>query len=509
MLRLGESEFVSSGAPVYSSLLTDLYQLTMAVAYWRAGMAEREAVFHLTFRKAPFGSGFTLACGLQTAIDYLQNFHFENEDLAYLRTIKGKDGQRLFPDDFLDYLRALRWTCDLDAVPEGAPVFPHEPLVRVRGPLLQAQLVETALLNFVNFQSLIATKAARICLAADGDPVIEFGLRRAQGPDGGLMASRAAYVGGCSGTSNVLAGRVFGIPVAGTHAHSWVMAFANELESFRAYAAALPGNCIFLVDTYDSLEGVRNAVKVGKELRALGFELAGIRLDSGDLAYLSQRAREILDAGGFEQAAILASNDLDEHVITSLKQQRAAITVWGVGTRLVTADGQPALGGVYKLSAIADDAGRWLPKFKLSEESVKTTTPGILQVRRFSAGVSYVGDAIYDTSREPGRELTIVDVADPIRRKRLGRGQEGKDLLEPVFRGGKCVYTAPRLEEIRASARAQLQQLHPGIKRLLNPHRYPAGLELSLHQEKERLIAAHTGTRPSGGDVPFSQNAIS
>ncbi|MRR52567.1 MAG: nicotinate phosphoribosyltransferase, partial [Rhodocyclaceae bacterium] len=365
------------------ALLTDLYELTMAYGYWKSGLAQRPAAFHLFFRRPPFGSGFTIAAGLAPAIEFLKDFRFSPGDLDYLAGLPDGAGGRLFPRPFLEHLKKLRFTCDVDAVPEGTAVFPHEPLLRVTGPLLEAQVVETALLNLINFQTLIATKTARICLAAQGDPVVEFGLRRAQGVDGGLSASRAAWVGGAAGTSNVLAGKKFGIPVVGTHAHSWVLSFDDELASFRAYAEALPGKCVFLVDTYDSLQGVRNAVEIGRELRRRGYELGGIRLDSGDLAYLSVEARKILDAGGFPKAVVVASNDLDEHIITSLKQQKAAIGLWGVGTRLVTAYDQPALGGVYKLTAMKDEHGAWAPKVKLSEQTAKTTNPGLLQVRRF------------------------------------------------------------------------------------------------------------------------------
>src|SRR5688572_29036188 len=370
----------TSTLPLYGqslSLLTDLYQLTMAYGYWKLGRGEQEAVFHLTFRKHPFAGGFTVACGLHAAIDYLRALRFDESDLAYLATLKGNDGRPLFEGGFLDYLRDMRFTCDVDAIPEGTAVFPHEPLVRVRGPILQCQLVETPLLAMVNFQTLVATKAARVCQATRGEPVLEFGLRRAQGIDGGLSASRAAYVGGCAATSNVLAGKLFGIPVRGTHAHSWVMSFDSELEAFRAYADAMPNNCVFLVDTYNTLEGVRRAVQVGREMRERGaHEMVGIRLDSGDLAYLSIEARKILDAGGFPKAQILASNDLDEQIITSLKEQGATIAIWGVGTKLVTAYDQPALGGVYKLSALrgADDA--WKYKLKLSEQTAKVSNPG-------------------------------------------------------------------------------------------------------------------------------------
>jgi nicotinate phosphoribosyltransferase len=353
--------------------------------------------------------------------------------------------------------------------------------------------VESALLNLINFQSLIATKAARVCLAAQGDAVIEFGLRRSQGIDGALTASRAAYVGGCAGTSNVLAGKVFGIPVKGTHAHSWVMSFENELEAFDAYARALPNNCVFLVDTYDTHKGVRHAIEVGKRLRKQGHKLVGIRLDSGDFAFLSVKARETLDAAGFKDARIMASNDLNEHLIASLKQQKAAIDTWGVGTMLVTAYDQPALGGVYKLSALRKPDGSWDYKIKLSEQAAKVTDPGVLQVRRFRKGNEFVGDAIYDETRPVPRSITIVDPADATRRKHFAPGMKFEDLLVPILRRGKLVYDPPSLEAIRARAQRQLAMLHPGIKRFENPHQYPAGLELGLHEFKTKLILRAKG----------------
>jgi nicotinate phosphoribosyltransferase len=358
------------------ALSTDLYQLTMAQAYRHAGRAEEEAVFHLFFRRNPFGGGFAVACGLARSLDYLEGFHFTAEDVAYLAELTGNDGRPLFDPAFLRELGELRLRCDVDAVPEGTAVFPYEPLVRVRGPILHAQLVETALLNCVNFETLIATKAARVCLAARGDEVIDFGLRRAQGPDGGLSASRAAYVGGCSGTSNVLAGRLFGLPVRGTHAHSWVMAFDTELEAFEAWARAQPNNGVFLVDTYDTLEGVRRAAEVALRLRQRGHEPIGIRLDSGDLAYLSIEARKILDAAGLQTARIMASNDLDENLIASLKEQGARIDVWGVGTRLVTGGDQAALGGVYKLGAVRPPGGAWQPGSRSRSRRRRPPTPG-------------------------------------------------------------------------------------------------------------------------------------
>lgn len=471
-----------------SALLTDLYQLTMACGYWKSGKADQESVFSQFFRKHPFNGGFTIACGLVEVIAFLETFQFIEDDLAYLATLTGRDGAPLFEKGFLNYLRDLKFTCDVDAVPEGTVVFPQEPLLRVRGPILQAQLIETALLHFINFQSLIATKAARVCLAARGEPVVEFGLRRAQGNDGGLAASRAAYIGGCCATSNVLAGKVHGIPVKGTHAHSWVMSFASEREAFETYAEALPNNCVFLVDTYDTLAGVRHAVEVGRKLRERGHELAGIRLDSGDLAYLSIEARKILDEGGFPKAAILASNDLDENIITSLKEQGARIDTWGVGTHLVTAFDQPALGGVYKLTAIRGSSGNWEYKLKLSEQTAKVTNPGILQVRRFKSGNEFAGDAIYDLGRATPKEFTIVDPLDPTRRKHFGGELANEDLLVPIFRAGKRVYDSPDLNAIQAGVRAQLQQFHPGVKRFTNPHQYPVGLESSLHELKTDLV---------------------
>ena len=378
------------------SLLTDLYQLTMAYSYWKTGLTDHEAVFHLFFRHNPFHGGFTITAGLATAVEYLESLHFDQDDLAYLATLQGNDGKRLFEAAFLDYLGQMRLKCDVDGMPEGTVVFPFEPLLRIKGPLIQAQLLESALLNIINFQTLIATKTARIVMATNGEPVLEFGLRRAQGIDGALAASRAAYIGGCSATSNVLAGRLYGIPVKGTHAHSWVMCFDDEIEAFRAYAQAMPNNCVFLIDTYDTLQGVRNAVAVAKELRTKGHEMIGVRLDSGDLAWLSIEARRILDEAGFPKALILASNDLDENIITSLKDQGATIAVWGVGTRLVTAYDEPALGGVYKLSAIRSNGSAWQYKVKLSEQAVKISNPGVLQVRRFYHDGQATGDMIFD-----------------------------------------------------------------------------------------------------------------
>ncbi|NUQ63147.1 MAG: nicotinate phosphoribosyltransferase [Pirellulales bacterium] len=465
----------------------------MAYGYWKQRIHEREAVFHLVFRENPFRGGFAVACGLHAAIEYLERLRFDSGDLDYLGSLRGRDGAALFEQKFLDFLQGFSLACDVEGVAEGTVVFPHEPLVRVKGPLLQAQLMETALLNLVNFQTLVATKAARVVLAARGQPVLEFGMRRAQGIDGSVSASRAAYVGGCAGTSNVMAGRLFGIPVKGTHAHSWVMCFDSELEAFQSYAEAMPNNCVFLVDTYDTLQGVRNAVAVGRWLRQRGYPLLGIRLDSGDLAYLSIEARKILDAEGFADTPILASSDLDEHIIASLKEQGATISVWGVGTRLATAFDQPALGGVYKLSAIRNRRGEWEDRVKLSEQAVKTSTPGILQVRRFRTRGAPVADAIFDERHPIQGECVVVDPVDPTRRKFVPAHASFEDLLAPVFRGGRCVYEMPSLEECRRRAREQLAEFHPGIQRFVNPHQYPAGLEAGLHQRKTEMILRARG----------------
>jgi nicotinate phosphoribosyltransferase len=473
------------------ALLTDLYQLTMAYGYWKTGWLEREAVFCLTFRRSPFRGGFTVAAGLATAIEYLENLRFTPEDTAYLAGLRGNDGRPLLAAEFLDFLGRLTLHCDIDAVHEGTIVFPHEPLLRVRGPLLEAQLLETPLLNILNFQTLVATKAARVVLAARGDPVLEFGLRRAQGIDGALSASRAAYLGGCAATSNVLAGRLYGIPVRGTHAHSWVMCFDDELQAFRAYAGALPNNCVLLVDTYDTLEGVRRAAAVGRELRARGHELAGIRLDSGDLAGLSADARRILDEAGFPNAVILASNDLDEYLLESLQRKGAKINAWGVGTRLITGFDDAALGGVYKLSAVRTAGQPWQDRVKVSDETVKVSTPGILQVRRYHGRKGprrAIGDAIFDEEHPAEGACTIVDPAAGTRRKAIPADAPGEDLLVPVFRGGRRVYELPSLEESRRRLRAQLDLFPRGIQRLARPYRYFVGLEAGLHERRARLL---------------------
>ena len=460
------------------ALLTDFYQLTMAYGYWKTGTDTKEAVFNLFFRENPFQGGYSIACGLHYCMDIISEFSYAADDIEYLRNLQGGSGTRMFDEPFLDYLSELKLSCDIDAVPEGTAVFPYEPLVRVTGPILQCQLLESILLNIINFQTLIATKAARICEAAGDDPVLEFGLRRAQGYDGAFTASRAAYIGGCSATSNVFAGKLFGIPVKGTHAHSWVMSFDNELESFMAYAASMPDNCIFLVDTYDTIEGIRHAIEAGKWLRGRGREMLGIRLDSGDFEGLAKKAREMLDNAGFSDAAIVGSNELDEYRIQELKSRGTPITVWGVGTKLVTAYDSPALGGVYKLSALRRQDEPWEYKIKLSEDKTKTTTPGILQVRRYSSGKGFFGDVIYD-------ELLGIDSST---HEEYKSGNDFEDILVPVFRRGTPVYQSPPLTEIRSRAINQRLQLPETVKRLSNPDQYPVRLEENLARLKEKKI---------------------
>ncbi len=487
------------------ALLTDLYEVTMAYGYWKNRVHGRRATFHLFFREAPFDGGYAVACGLETAVDWLRAFRFDDADLATLAALRGNDGNPLFEDGFLDALRDLRPALDVDAVPEGTPVFGSEPLVRVRGPILEAQLVESALLNAINYQTLIATKAARVKHAAGDDPVIEFGLRRAQGVDGAVSAARAAFCGGCDGTSNLLAGRLLGIPVKGTHAHSWVMFFDDEPEAFARYADALPNNCIFLVDTYDSLGGVRRAIRAGRALRERGHEMVGIRLDSGDLAWLSIEARRLLDEAGFPEAKILASNDLDERLIASLKVQGARIGIWGVGTRLVTGHDQPALGGVYKLSAVERDDGTWADRLKLSEQTAKISYPGVLNVRRYRVGDEYAGDLIWDEPTGVPAEVEIVDPLDATRRKRIPQRAAAEDLLRPVFRDGAFVGETPSLDAIRRRTETELARFHPGIKRFDNPHQYPVGLERRLHERRVQGIAEARRAAAAGaaaGEVP-------
>ena len=461
----------------------------MACGYWKAGVSDHEAAFHVTFRHNPFGGEFTVACGLEAAIDFLSTFHFTETEIAYLASQRGNDGKPLFDSGFLDYLRGLQLNCDIDAVPEGTLVFPNQPLIRVCGPIIESQLLETVLLTILNFQSLIATKAARVCLAAENDAVIEFGLRRAQGVDGGLSSARAAYIGGCAGTSNLQAGERFGIPVSGTQAHSWIMFFETEKEAFEAYARALPNNCVFLVDTYNSIDGVRHAIDVARQMRKRGHEMIGVRLDSGDRAALSIETRRMLDQAGFTNAKIVCSGDLDEFAIAEMKRRGAKIDIWGVGTRLTTGQPDAALGGIYKLAAVRKPGEDWRDRIKLSDDPAKTSYPGLLQVRRFhQPDGRFIADAIYEVDRTMSEPWVIVDLTTG-KATEISANTKYTDLLIPIFRRGELVYDVPTIEESRQRARNELHLAPPEILQLNAPAPYKIGLERSLHELRSALIA--------------------
>lgn len=471
------------------SLATDLYQLTMSYGYWKTGSSEKEAVFHLFFRKPPFGGGYAVACGLRYAIGILKDFRFDDSDVAFLGTLTGNDGKPLFEKGYLDYLRQMEFCFDVDGVEEGTVVFANQPLLRIKGPIIQCQILETVLLCVMNFQTLIATKSARVCQAAKEDPVLEFGLRRAQGLDGALSASWAAYVGGCAATSNVLAGKLFGIPVKGTHAHSWIMSFDTEEEAFQSYAEAMPNNCVFLVDTYNTILGVKRAIEVGEWLRENGHEMVGIRLDSGDLAELSIEARNLLDDANFKDAVIVASNDLDERLVLDLKKKGCCISVWGIGTKLATAYDQAALGGVYKLAAIRKPGEEWRYTVKLSEQAIKVSNPGIQQVRRFYQADKAVADVIYDEELGIKDEPTLVLQHAPDQEMHLNEDYEYEDLLKPIFRNGKLVYDIPEAEETRGYVAEEKAFFSDKVKKFDEPDVYPVGLEHGLFDLKANLIA--------------------
>jgi nicotinate phosphoribosyltransferase len=467
------------------TMATDLYQLTMVYGYYKSRTAHRKAVFDLFFRRLPWGNGYALAAGLEQAIEYLNELRYTKDDLEYLRSLG------LFSEDFLDYLMNLRFTGDVDAVVEGTPIFPDEPIMRITAPMAQAQLIETSLANIINHQTLIATKAARVVSAAEDTEVMEFGLRRAQGPGAGLYGSRAAFIGGCRATSNVLAGQLYGIPVKGTQAHSWIMSFPDELTAFRAYAEAYPDACLLLVDTYDTIRsGVPNAITVAKELEAKGHRFLGIRIDSGDLAYLSKVAREMLDEAGLEHAIIVGSGDLDENLIRDLNIQGARIDSWGVGTKLIVGDANPALGGVYKLVALEEN-GKMVPKIKVSDNAEKTTNPGIKDVVRFysrDTGKALADLVILaDEEIPPHGPLTIFDPVNTWKRKTL-RNYDTERLLVPIFREGKQVYQCPSVQEIQAYAAKQLQHFWPEYKRLINPEKYIVDLSEKLWHLKHDMI---------------------
>lgn len=478
------------------TLLTDFYELTMMQGYISSGTSNQEAVFDLFYRKNPSANGYAIVAGLEQAIEYIKNLSFSQEDINYLLNLN------LFNKEFLDYLKDFHFTGDIYAIPEGTVIFPNEPIMRIKAPIIECQLLEAALLNIINHQSLIATKATRVVLAAQGDFVLEFGLRRAQGPDAGIYGARAAIIGGCVATSNVLTGKMFNVPVKGTHAHSWVMSFANELTAFKEYAKIFPNDCTFLVDTYDTLKsGVPNAITVFKEMKNLGINLKsyGIRLDSGDLAYLSKEARKMLDNAGFCDANICASSDLDEYLISDLKNhQGAKINLWGVGTKLITSDDCPSFGGVYKLSAQMNSERVFTPRIKLSENPEKVTNPGIkkifrlydLETGKIKADLIALDHETIDTSKS----ITIFDPLATWKQMTLkAREYTVRELLVPIFKSGVCVYKSPAVMDIRKYCKDELNTLWEEHKRLINPQILPVDLSKELYELKQSMISELRG----------------
>lgn len=477
------------------TLLTDLYELTMMQGYYEKGQNEN-VIFDVFFRQNPCNNGYSVCAGLDQVIDYIKNLHFTYDDVDYLR------GLGIFKEDFLHYLSGFHFSSDIYAIPEGTVVFPKEPLLKVVAPIMEAQLVETAILNIINHQSLIATKTSRIVFAANGDGIMEFGLRRAQGPDAGLYGARAAMIGGCVGTSNVLAGQMFDVPVMGTHAHSWIMSFPDEYTAFKTYAEMYPDNCTLLVDTYDTLKsGVPNAIRVFQEFKDAGKPLIkyGIRLDSGDLAYLSKEARKMLDEAGFPEATICASNDLDEFLLHDLKMQGAAIDSWGVGTNLITSKDCPSFGGVYKLAAIQNEEGEFVPKIKISENTEKITNPGNKTIYRIyeKASGKIKADLICfaDEVIDPKQDLLLFDPMDTWKKTKLAGGTYTvREILLPIFKNGECLYKSPTLKEIAAYCREEKDTLWDETKRLFYPHRVYVDLSQKLYAVKQSLLDQMTMT---------------
>lgn len=472
------------------TLLTDLYELTMMQGYFKSNSNEI-VVFDVFYRKNPCGSGYAVACGLEQVIEYIKNLKFSYEETDYLR------GLGIFDEDFLNYLSSFHFSGDIYAIPEGTVVFPKEPLIKVAAPIMEAQLIETALLNIVNHQSLIATKASRVVYAAKGDGVMEFGLRRAQGPDAGVYGARAAVIGGCVGTSCVLTGQKWNVPLKGTHAHSWVMSFKDEYTAFKTYADLYPDACLLLVDTYDTLRsGVPNAIKVFDEMKKAGKKPSfyGIRLDSGDLAYLSKKARKMLDDAGYTDAVISASSDLDEYLIDSLKTQGAKITSWGVGTNLITSSDCPSFGGVYKIAAIMDnETGEFIPKIKLSENTEKITNPGNKTVFRLyekeTGKIKADLIALADEKVDESKDLLIFDPIETWKKTNLKAGTyEVRELLVPVFEKGICVYESPKVEKIKEYCNNELNTLWDETRRLVNPHKVYVDLSDRLYELKKKLL---------------------
>jgi len=467
----------------------------MMQGYYEKGQNEN-VIFDVFFRQNPCNNGYSVCAGLDQVIDYIKNLHFTYDDVDYLR------GLGIFKEDFLHYLSGFHFSGDIYAIPEGTVVFPKEPLLKVVAPIMEAQLVETAILNIINHQSLIATKTSRIVFAANGDGIMEFGLRRAQGPDAGLYGARAAMIGGCVGTSNVLAGQMFDVPVMGTHAHSWIMSFPDEYTAFKTYAEMYPDNCTLLVDTYDTLKsGVPNAIRVFQEFKDAGKPLIkyGIRLDSGDLAYLSKEARKMLDEAGFPEATICASNDLDEFLLHDLKMQGAAIDSWGVGTNLITSKDCPSFGGVYKLAAIQNEKGEFVPKIKISENTEKITNPGNKTIYRIyeKASGKIKADLICfaDEVIDPKQDLLLFDPMDTWKKTKLAGGTYTvREILLPIFKNGECLYKSPTLKEIAAYCREEKDTLWDETKRLFYPHRVYVDLSQKLYAVKQSLLDQMTMT---------------
>ena len=471
------------------TLLTDLYELTMMQGYFKTKNRDI-AVFDAFYRQNPCNGGYSIFAGLQQVIEYIENLHFDEDDINYLR------GLGIFDEDFLEYLADFHFSGDIYAIPEGSVMFPREPMLKVIAPIMEAQLIETAVLNILNHQSLIATKAARVCYAAQGDGVMEFGLRRAQGPDSGTYGARAAVIGGCKGTSNVLTGQMFGVPVLGTHAHSWIMSFPDEYTAFKEYAKLYPDACTLLVDTYDTLHsGIPNAIRVFTEMREAGIhpKSYGIRMDSGDLAYLSKQVRKMLDEAGFPDAVISASNDLDEYLIETLKSQGATITSWGVGTNLITAKDNPSFGGVYKLAAIQDEKGEFIPKIKLSENVEKVTNPGNKtfyriydnETGKIKADLICLAEETFDESRD----LKLFDPNAPWKKTKLpGGSYHMREMLVPVIKNGKSVYESPSVMEIRDICTKEKDTLWEETKRFVNPQEIHVDLSQKLYDLKTSLL---------------------
>ena len=469
------------------TMLCDFYELTMANGYFKNGYKDRICYFDVFFRRVPDGGGFAITAGLEQLIDYIENLHFSERDIEYLR------GRNLFDEDFLNYLKDFRFTGDIYAIPEGTPIFPREPLVVVRAPAIEAQLIETFTLLTINHQSLIATKANRICRAAHGRTVLEFGSRRAQGADGAIVGARAAYIGGCAGTACTISDEVYGVPAGGTMAHSWVQMFDSEYEAFKTYCETYPTNATLLVDTYNTLKsGVPNAIRVFNEvLKPKGITKCGIRLDSGDIAYLSQKARKMLDEAGWETCQITVSNSLDEYLIQDLLLQDAQIDLFGVGERLITARSEPIFGGVYKLMAVENEKGEIIPKIKVSENVEKITVPHFKKVWRFYGNVTGKAIAdymtVYDEVVDDSGNLEIFDPAATWKKKTV-YDFHARELLVPIFKNGKCVYKSPALPEIKAYCAAQVDTLWDEVKRFDNPHNYYVDLSQKLWDIQQDLL---------------------